>query len=258
LCLMAAIVATQPLGATEAPCPLTGGGDAVVESILDSGTIVLQDGTPIRLAATIVPHPSSADGPAEAEFAGAVQHWLEESVKERRIRYAFDGRRDDRRGRKLAHVFVDGGVGWLQSALVERGFARVDVPADNAGCVAPLLAREQAARRSRRGLWATPIGEILPAEPPERALREAGRFAIVEGKVLTVGERRLRTYLNFGTYWNVDFTVIVAGRDRDRFAEPDLTLGSLEGRTVRVRGWVLDDRGPAMAVTHPEQIEIVD
>ncbi len=255
---MAAILAALPLGAAEAPCPLTGGGDGVVETIPDGATIALEDGTVIRLVATIVPPAAPTGRPAEAEIADAAQRWLEETVRGRRIRYAFDGRRDDRRGRKLAHVFVDGGIDWLQSALVERGLARVDVPADNAGCVAPLLAREKAARETRRGLWATPVGEILPAEPPQRALREAGRFAIVEGKVLSVGERRLRTYLNFGTYWNIDFTVIVAGRDRDRFGEPELTLGSLEGRTVRVRGWVLDDRGPAMAVTHPEQIEIVD
>lgn len=259
-----AALAIMTLAATSAPaddrrpCPLSGGGHGVVVAVPDGETVVLEDGSTIRLVNALAPRRSSAGRIGEDALAEQARQWLEAAVLGRAVRYAFGGRRADRHGRLLAQLFLDDADAlWLQAALVESGLARAYSHSDNRACAAPLLAREAAARAARRGIWAEPSVKILPAEPPDRVVEEVGRFAIVEGRVLSVGERRLRTYLNFGTYWNVDFTVIVAGRDRDTFVDSGVELGSLAGQVVRVRGWVLDDRGPAIAVTHPEQIEIV-
>lgn len=242
----------------EYPCPLEAGGHGVVAAVPDGGTVVLEDGTAIRLLNTLAPQAPPAGRDAEAALAAEARTWLEQAMLGRAVRYAHIGRRVDRHGQLRAHLFLEGAdAGWVQAALVDRGLARVYSFAGDRACAGALLQKEAAARTARRGIWATEAGAILPAEPPRQALAEVGRFAIVEGIVESVGERRLRTYLNFGTYWNVDFTVMVSGRDRDRFAQEGIDLGALGGRTVRVRGWILDDRGPAMAVTHPEQIEIV-
>jgi len=32
----------------------------------------------------------------------------------------------------------------------------------------------------------------------------------------------------------------------------------LEGRRVRVRGWIYERNGPTMDLTHPEQVEMLD
>lgn len=239
-----------------AGCPLASESAGVVAEVLDGETVVLEDGARIRLLNALAPRPPPAGRKAEAEFAEKARERLKDLALGSAVRIAGGGRSADRHGRLHAHLFREDGL-WLQGALVDAGLARVYSFADSRACVGALLASEAAARADRRGLWGSAAGEILPAEPPDRALADVGRFAIVEGEVLTVGERRLRTYLNFGTYWNVDFTVIITGRDRDRIAEAGMDLGSLAGRMVRVRGWLFSDRGPAVAVTHPEQIEIV-
>ena len=58
--------------------------------------------------------------------------------------------------------------------------------------------------------------------------------------------------------WRTDFTVEIEGRDRKRFIEAGLDPASLQGRRIRVRGWVDWRNGPMIQATHPEQIEILD
>ena len=72
-----------------------------------------------------------------------------------------------------------------------------------------------------------------------------------------VAEVRGRIYLNFGDDWRRDFTVRIAPRDKRAFARAGLDLLALEGRTIRVRGWIKWRDGPMIDATHPEQIELV-
>ncbi len=58
---------------------------------------------------------------------------------------------------------------------------------------ADLLAREQAARRARLGLWANSYYDVLNAETPADVLARRGRFALVEGKVVSVRESGRRS-----------------------------------------------------------------
>jgi hypothetical protein len=82
-------------------------------------------------------------------------------------------------------------------------------------------------------------------------------FQIVEGRVEDVAESRGRIYLNFGEDWRTDFTATVAPSDRDSFSGSGIQLPDLEGRAIRVRGWLERRNGPMIDVTHPEQIELV-
>lgn len=250
--LAVALAAWGGIAAAErAECDLPRSGAGVVIEIIDAQTLRLDDGTQLRLVNALAP---SGGG----SLAAAARTWLAQELQDRPVWFAHGGREADRHGRRLAHVFRADDGAWIQALLVDRGLSRVYSLSDNRACVGALLAREAKARRRQSGLWAKDYGAILPAEPPDRALERVGRYAIVEGDVLSVGERRLRTYLNFGTYWNVDFTVIISGRNRDRMAEAGMNLGDLAERRVRVRGWILEDRGPAIELTHPEQIEIVE
>jgi micrococcal nuclease len=45
---------------------------------------------------------------------------------------------------------------------------------------------------------------------------------------------------------------------RRRFRPADLDFRALEGRRVRVRGWIERRAGPAIEVRHPSQIEVVE
>ncbi len=65
-------------------------------------------------------------------------------------------------------------------------------------------------------------------------------------------------YINFTADWRSDFTIVVAARARRLFRVAGLDLAGLEGRRIRVRGWVKSYNGPMIEATHPEQIEVID
>jgi hypothetical protein len=113
-------------------------------------------------------------------------------------------------------------------------------------------------RPARRGLWADPNFAPLPADNLVELGAKRGQFALVEGKVLSVHESGATIYLNFGRRWTQDFTVTILKRQRRTFAAAGVEPKSLEGRRIRVRGWIERRGGPIVEALTPEQIEIVE
>ncbi len=64
-------------------------------------------------------------------------------------------------------------------------------------------------------------------------------------------------YLNFGDDWRTDFTISIAPKSVRLFKAAGIELGTYEGRSVRVRGWLKSFNGPMIEATHPEQIEVL-
>jgi hypothetical protein len=81
---------------------------------------------------------------------------------------------------------------------------------------------------------------------------------LVEGRIQSVGERQTRTYLNFGRDWASDFTIIIPKRTWGLMAAQGMTAAALKGRSVRARGVIEEWQGPALTVTAPAMIEILD
>ena len=92
----------------------------------------------------------------------------------------------------------------------------------------------------------------------DRLQAEHGRFALVEGKVLSVRESGATIYVNFGRRWTRDFTVTILRRLSRAFVAAGVEPKKLEGRRIRVRGWIEQRGGPIIAAEAPEQIEILD
>ena len=67
-----------------------------------------------------------------------------------------------------------------------------------------------------------------------------------------------RVFLNFGLDWRTDFTAVADEDAAARFSEAGMDLRALEGAVIRVRGWLFALNGPAIALRHPAQIELVD
>jgi micrococcal nuclease len=82
-------------------------------------------------------------------------------------------------------------------------------------------------------------------------------FQVVEGVVVEAATVRGRIYLNFGRDYRTDFTVVIDEDDLDAFEDAGLAPETLAGRRIRVRGWIDMYNGPMIAVTHPEQIEVL-
>ena len=78
-------------------------------------------------------------------------------------------------------------------------------------CATELLRRETlAARKAKLGLWGSSYYDLLNADNPADVLAEQGRFALVEGRVLSVRESGATIYVNFGRRWTEDFTVTIS------------------------------------------------
>jgi endonuclease YncB( thermonuclease family) len=255
-----AALAVLSLPAIGADCPdLVDGPLGTVTSVVDGDTILLDTGLVVRLVGMQAPklaldRPGFSDWPlgeaAKAALSGLV---LGHKVQ---LRYA--GERRDRYGRTLAHMFLtDTGNGWVQQEMLARGLARVYSLADNRQCLTPLFAAESAARAKRLGIWAEPYYSLKQANRPQTLAESEGRYELVEGRVLLAEAAGGRIYLNFGRNWDVDFTAIIDRKARPLFDESGIDPLALNGALVRLRGWIEERDGPRMAITHPEQIEVL-
>ena len=81
---------------------------------------------------------------------------------------------------------------------------------------------------------------------------------MVEGRVLDAAVVGRRGYLNFGEDYRDNFTISIAPRDVTTFRRAGIDILTLEGRRMRVRGWLKSLNGPMIDATHFEQIEVLD
>ena len=141
--------------------------------------------------------------------------------------------------------------------MVARGLARVYSFADNRACTPELLAAESEARAKRLGVWGSSAYRIVAAVDLEPLDRLIHTYQLVEGRVVAVGEGRIRIYLNFAQDWRRDFTLSVDRKDLSAFAAAGIDLRSLAGKRVRVQGTLAWRNGPIIEASHPEQIELL-
>jgi endonuclease YncB( thermonuclease family) len=258
--------------------------NATVSRIIDGRTFVLNDGREIRLAAIEVPplpapgqsafapdksgqRPASGRDAAEPE-GKAAKDALDaliggDQVVLRQADISLDNNLD-RYGRIVAYAYAqrDGEELFTQGALLESGFARVADRIGNKSCAAELLADETTARTTKLGLWGDRYYDVLNADAPMDVLAQRGRFALVEGQVVSVRESGATIYVNFGRRWSESFAVTILKRNERNFSAAGLDLKSLAGRHVRVRGFVeargADGTVPWIEAARPEQIEMAD
>ena len=246
-----------PLPALSAPAAaqdLTAGGTSRVTAVVDGDTVMLENGTEVRLVGIQAPKlPLGRRSFAKWPLADAAKSVLEALALNRTVALRYGGRRQDRHGRALAHLFRDDGL-WLQGELLDQGMARVYSFRDNRARIAEMLAHEHAARAARRGIWNHPYYRILSAAETADAIDS---FQLVEDRVYAVAVVRGRLYLNFSEDWRSDFTIAAAPRDRALFDREGFDYHALGGSRVRVRGWLKKWNGPMIEITHPEQIEVL-
>jgi endonuclease YncB( thermonuclease family) len=238
-----------------AAAELRRGAEVVAEHALDGDTLALAGGRALRLAGILAP--KAADRGREREIAeamSAARAALERLARGKTLALWHGDLAEDRHARIFAYAQTAEGL-WLQDELLRLGHARVFSQPGDAERAAAMLKLEAEARIARRGLWARSAYRVLGDG-------EAGRFVdsfqIVEGRVLKAAPAREYFYLNFGRDFRRDFTI---GLDRAAlrlFRRAGLAPASLEGKRVRVRGWLLWRNGPYIGATHPEQVEVIE
>lgn len=226
-----------------------------VSKVLDGDSFVLDSGLEVRLAEVEAPRirPGDSWGPRATRD-------LEGLILGKRVELRYDGLRRDRRGRAIAHVFVPQGLGkeavWVQSALLKNGLARVHTYADNRRAIGDLWQAEREARRAGKGIWTAGPYQVRFATP-EALQGGINSFQLMEGKVEKASQRGKVIFLNFGTDEKTDVTAIVPEAAFARWRGGAQSILALQGRTIRVRGYVRNSNGPSVWVDHPEQIEFI-
>lgn len=243
--------ATGVAGPVGEPSCSAAGEEAVIAGAAGEAELTLADGRRLKLAFIDVPEDFAER--VEARLGGLAG----EPILVRPTTPAAD-----RWGRLPAHVFVVANRAWLGESLLRTGLARLrPEPVETRvapACLAGLRLAEAQARGGPIGLWADPRHALRRADDTAALLALTGRFAVFEGRVLSIGERRERTYINFGQRWSEDTTVTIPKRSWRAMAERGLSAKVLRGKRVRVRGTVEDMNGPLVEVITPEAIELIE
>ncbi|KRW74254.1 nuclease [Pseudomonas sp. TTU2014-096BSC] len=221
-----------------------------VAQVIDGDTLRLVDGRSVRLIGLNTPELGSKGRRAEP-FAERARRRLQALVEASggQVGLHSGEQARDNYGRWLAHAFDSAGNN-LEASLLAEGLGYFVVVRPNAALAACHLLAERSAREARLGLWRqSPVQSA-------RNIRQGG-FALLEGRVLRVERNRGGIWLELegGLVVQVPVAALNAfGRGH---------LEELRGRSVEVRGWVIDRarrQGPTprsrwlVQVSHPAML----
>ncbi|NBX66175.1 MAG: hypothetical protein EBQ96_04180 [Proteobacteria bacterium] len=228
---------------------------AKVTDVIDGVTIEVDGKKKVRLSGIWVPW----DSPNEpGDNVKKAQTLLKKFAMGRMVRLYQTKKesegRTNRLGQMLAQIERDDGL-WLQGALLYSGLATVMTSPSNPENAKRMYAVEAEARKLKAGLWDDARWSVLD---PGKAQDFVNEYRIVEGKVFSTAMKNNTFYINFSRDWKTDFTVSVTSDKRLAFSKQGVNLMGLNGKNIRVRGWVRNYNGPLIEITHPEQIEVLD
>ena len=124
-----------------------------VERVVDGDTLVLADPTRsrVRLIGADTPETVMPNHPVEP-FGKEATEFTRRFVAGGQVRLQFDGRRKDKYGRILAHVWVDDRM--LSEELIRAGLAEAEMKYSYDRAIKDRLSQAEAeARAARRGIW---------------------------------------------------------------------------------------------------------
>ncbi len=219
---------------------------ATVKSVTDGRTFTLADGREIRLSAVETTADAQAALSALATGREVILSPLVPPV--------------DRYGRLNMRAFVAAGAQQqsVEASLISAGVAFATPRGDDDACMKMLIQAERAARSKKSGVWNDDARKSMRAENPAALTMARGKFAVIEGKVISVRESSGTIYVNFGRRWSEDFTVTILKRNARTFTDAGIEPKRLEGRNVRVRGFIEERGGPWIEAAMPQQIEIAE
>lgn len=153
----------------------------------------------------------------------------------------------DRWGRELARITTADGRD-LALELLSKGAAQLAPELATPGSAQRRA--EDEARRPPRGLWQMDCCKLLPVAQAEGAI---GSWRVISGRVVSVTPRRDLVFINFGSDWKTDFTLLLPAR-----LAKSLQAETWTGKNIEARGMVERYYGPAIKITTAAQIRLPD
>lgn len=227
------------------------------------GDLVLADGAVLRLAGL-----APRQGEMEREqFSATLQPWLG-----RDFELAMLGP-TDRWGRAPARLLLAGSARDIAerdlSALLLAAGAALHLPEPGLGDCNALWRTAESGALARtvanRAESATPATNlalagipVVDGHDPAAMKAQAGRIAVVEGRIAAVGERAQRTYLNFTRRRGAGGSVVLSRSLWRELQRVGWTASALTGKRVRVRGVIEGRDGLLIAIETRAALEMVD
>ena len=228
-----------------------------VDKIIDGLTVLLKDGTIVRLASVYTPDFHIWD---DAVYAQKAFQYLQKALPENTDVQFYQSKnkkwgQENRMGHKLGHLVIKQDQQWVQGALLARGLAFVKTIPKSTDLLSEMSLIEDKARNKNLGMWAkdSPY-RILTVEETSNRI---GDYAIIEGVVQKVAVVRNTIYLNFGSNWKTDFTIMIPSSLRRDFAKENIQLMSLANKSIRVRGNLRKYNGPLIELDNTANLQII-
>ena len=239
-----------------------------VIKVISADTLLLDDGSEVVLMGALPPVSLNQIAPDHPwPPAEATRHHLEALVGGKAIDLAFSGRRHDRYGRQIAHVFVNEPIAlnqtqtrhWIQGGLIAGGYARAYTLPGNTACNDDLLIQESHARTNQAGHWGTGVFQDRNAHDPRELARFRDTFQTIEGRIDHTTKVRGHQVFDFSQSGRTGFSVWIAPPPSGTRRKSSAVLPErLIGKRVRVRGWIEQRRGPRLTLDDLRQIEVLD
>jgi len=228
-----------------------------IDKIIDGHTLLLKNGTIIRLASIYSPDFHIWE---DAVYSQAAFDLLKDTLPENTEIKFYQSRnkkwgQENRMGHRLGHVMTKNDKVWLQGLLLAKGLAHVKTAGNSTDLLSEMYDIEDKARKAKIGLWAD--DSRYKAITASEADNSIGNYAIIEGRVKKIATIRNVIYLNFGADWKSDFTIMIPASLRREFAKEGVSIMNMTNKEIRVRGNLRDYNGPLIALDNIADLEIL-
>jgi endonuclease YncB( thermonuclease family) len=206
---------------------------ARVTRVVDGDTVKLHSGDSVRLIGINAPE-LGYNGRAGEPLAQAAKQRLAALLAQQREIYLEPGvEQRDRYGRRLAHLFLRRDGGSIEAELLREGYALQVVVPPNVAHRDCLRQAEAEARQGLRGVWAE--SHFAPRDARRLGGADAG-FRRVRLRIDEISANRSGWWLEGGR-------LALRLSRTDRAAFPACVPDCWRGRTLVVRGWLIDRSG---------------
>jgi endonuclease YncB( thermonuclease family) len=217
-----------------------------VKKIYDGDTILLENGTKVRLLGVNSPEVEYRNKLAQP-FGEEAKQWLKEVLQGEKVRLEQDVEKKDKYGRTLAHVFTQARK-HINLELVKKGLATVNVHPPGVKYTDELLLAQNQAEANKIGIW-----QHEQYHPKSLLTIDENRlkgWQRLFGEVINFRESRKYVYLVFSKL----FDVRIAKKNLTYF--PDIS--EYVGKTIEVRGWLSRrKKHRSMLIRHPSAIRVI-
>jgi len=241
-------------------CPHTKIETAHVSAVSREAEIVLDNGRRLRFADIFFPR-----GAKNNHVAPKTLQFLQNRLTGQSITY-LQSAQADRYRRIPAYIVIDNEENlWLQPEILraEIGFFMPEPLNRTASpdfCDSYFLKRIlQRHDHSARGLSRRDRPHLVPIYAPDSKIlwQMEGNFVIIEGIVVKTYTSGKRIFWNFGDDWKIDFTAFLSTDNQTSFEKHFKPLSPIEGKQLRMRGFLDLKNGPSMRIDHPLQVELL-